>query len=466
MTQEAVRPRWAELLAPALVARASLVLLGVWLNAADSLVTATLMPSVARSLGAFSGFGLAVAGYLTGAIVAGASSGRLSERLGLKAAMVMAGLTYAAGCLMSAAAPNLGLFVGGRIVQGVGAGWIVGFCYVAIGAVFPQRLWPRMFGLMSGVWGVASLLGPLVGGLFAALGLWRGAFWMFLGQGLIFSLAAVALVPPRAPPDMAIRTTPWRTLLVLTAAVCLISAAGVIAAPAAGAASAIAGLALLILAARVNAAPGERLLPAEATRLATPAGAGYASTFSLSAAGAVITVYGAAMLQVFYGLTPLGAGYVISAEAMSWTVVAVLVSGAPPKAQGVLIRAGAGLVVVGVGLVALSLGQASLAMAITAVTVQGCGFGLSWSLITARILGSLAPEDRAIGASAAPTSQIIGGAVGAAAAGALANLLGLAHGGFTPAAAHAGEPWLFGAFVLPAAVGLMAAMRLTRPCPR
>jgi MFS family permease len=87
---------------PTLAARAALVVLGVWLNAADTLVTATLMPSVARDFHAFSGFGLAVAGYLTGAIVAGASAGRLSERLGLRPSMALAGLAYGAGCLMSA----------------------------------------------------------------------------------------------------------------------------------------------------------------------------------------------------------------------------------------------------------------------------------------------------------------------------------------------------------------------------
>jgi MFS family permease len=461
MTAPGTRVGWSEVLSPAFLARALLVLLGVWLNAADTLVTATLMPSVARDLGAFSGFGLAVAGYLTGAIVAGASSGRLSERLGLKPAMVLAGVTYAAGCLMSVAAGGLDLFVAGRIVQGIGAGWIVGFCYVAIGEVFPQRLWPRMFGLMSGVWGVASLLGPLVGGLFAALGVWRGAFWMFLVQGLIFSGAAVALVPARIARETPSSPTPWKTLVVLTLSVGAIAAAGVLAQARAAALAAVAGLGLLIVAARVNAAPGERLLPAEATRIGTDAGAGYASTFSLSAAGAVLTVYGAAMLQAFYGLSPLTAGYVIAAEAMGWTIAAVLVSGASPLRYRPLIRTGASLVVVGVALIALCLGRAPLFITVGAVLVQGVGYGLCWSLITARILRSLPEADLAIGSSAVPTSQIIGGAVGAAAAGALANFLGLARG-LEPSAARAGEPWLFGAFIVPAILGLAAAARLTR----
>ena len=459
MTAPAERVGWLELAAPALAPRAALILLGVWLNAADSLVTATLMPSVARSLHAFSGFGLSVAGYLTGAIVAGASAGRLSQRFGLRPAMIVAGLAYAAGCLMSAMAPGLAAFVGGRVVQGIGAGWIVGFCYVAIGVVFPQRLWARMFGLMSGVWGVASLLGPLVGGAFAAIGLWRGAFWMFLVQGILFALAAAVLVPGAGAPEPP-RPTPWRTLGVLTLSVGLIAFAGLTARAPVAALCAVVGLALLVLAARVNAAPTERLLPPEAGRPATRAGAGYAMTFALSASGAVITVYGAAMLQALYGLSPLTAGYVIAGEAMGWTLAALVVSGAPPSLHTALIRTGAGVVATGVGLVALCLGRAPLSVLVAAVVIQGVGFGLCWSLAASRILTALPEADRAIGASAVPTAQIIGGATGAAAAGALANLMGLARA-FDPGTARAAAFVLFAAFGLPAFLGVAASLRLT-----
>jgi hypothetical protein len=93
--------------------------------------------------------------------------------------------------------------------------------------------------------------------------------------------------------------------------------------------------------------------------------------------------------------------------------------------------------------------------------VVGAGFGLAWSLAARRMLVALPGEDRAVGASAIPTTQLIGGAVGAAAAGAIANLLGLAHA-FTPARAAAAAPWLFAAFLPVAALGWLAALRLAR----
>ena len=66
---------WADLLADGRLPRFALICLGVWLNAADSLVTATIMPSVGAQLGGYAYFSWATAGFLVGAILAGASSG-------------------------------------------------------------------------------------------------------------------------------------------------------------------------------------------------------------------------------------------------------------------------------------------------------------------------------------------------------------------------------------------------------
>jgi hypothetical protein len=167
------------------------------------------------------------------------------------------------------------------------------------------------------------------------------------------------------------------------------------------------------------------------------------------------------MLQSLYGLSPLTAGYVIAAEAMGWTLVAILVSGAPPAIRPGLIRVGAVVVAIGVALVAVSLGRAPLALLIAAIVFQGAGFGLCWSLAASRILTVVPEQERAVASAAVPTAQIIGGATGAAAAGALANLLGLART-FDVASARSAAPVLFGAFAPVAVLGVLAALRLTR----
>src|ERR1700742_2080576 len=97
---------WADLLADGRLPRFALIALGVWLNAADSLVTATIMPSVGRDLGGYQYFSWTIAGFLVGAIMAGASSGRLAEVLGLRKATTLAGIIFTLGCVIGASAPD------------------------------------------------------------------------------------------------------------------------------------------------------------------------------------------------------------------------------------------------------------------------------------------------------------------------------------------------------------------------
>jgi len=453
-------PRWRDLLTPTLAPRAALVILGVWLNAADALVTITIMPSVARDLGGAAYYGWAIAGFLTGSILAGASAGQLSRRLGLRPAMILAALVYAGGCVLSAAAPSIHLFLLGRVLQGVGSGWIVGFCYVAIGMVFPQRLWPLLFGGLSGVWGVASVLGPFIGGVFGGTGLWRGAFWLFAGQGLLFALACAVLLKRERPPDEH-RPLAWKTLGVLTLAIAAIAAADLTSGVLAPVGLLIGGALLFALASRINAWPGERLLPVNAFRPSTLAGAGYALIFAMEVATVVQNVYQAAILQTAYGLTPLLAGYVVCSLAVGWTVAAFVVARQPPARQGTMIVSGATVIVLGTALTAFTLGRAPLAWVVAAGIVTGTGFGMSWSFTNQRILTALPETERDIGAGAVPTTQLVGGAVGAAAAGAVANLLRLPQE-FTLAHIQAVTPWLFGAFLPVALLGWLAALRLAR----
>ncbi|HZL00967.1 MAG TPA: MFS transporter, partial [Caulobacteraceae bacterium] len=347
-----------------------------------------------------------------------------------------------------------------------GGGWIVGLCYVAIGAVVPERLWARMFAATAGVWGVATLLGPLVGGLAAAAGHWRWAFWAFAAQGLAFAAAAVVLLAGArpAPGGNPRRGAPWRTLVALAAAVGAVGAADIAPGLLWPPALVATGLILLALAGWVNGRPGERLLPRDAARPATTAGAGYAMIVTMEASTMAYGVYGAAILQVVYGLSPLAAGYAICSLAAGWTVMAFVVADQPERRHAGLIRAGAGLNAVGIALLALVIGLGHLWLVVGAGAVTGAGFGLCWSLATRRILIAVPPEDQAAGSSAVPTCQLIGGAVGAAAAGAMANLVGLAHG-FGADRAVAAAPWLFAAFIPLAALGWLAALRLTRPLP-
>jgi MFS family permease len=215
---------WTDVLGEGRLPCFVLICLGVWLNAADSLVTATIMPSVARSLGGYAYFGWATAGYMMGSVVAGASSGVLALRFGLRSATMAPALLYAAGCLLSAAAPDIFTFLAGRLLQGIGGGWVAGVCSVSIGLLFANRLLPRVYSAVSSVWGVAVLVGPLLGGLFVEFGSWRAVFWGFAMQGVVMAAAARSVLP-LAELAGGTNAVAWRQLGLIGIGIALIAAA-------------------------------------------------------------------------------------------------------------------------------------------------------------------------------------------------------------------------------------------------
>jgi MFS family permease len=452
---------WSDLVTDGRAPRLALIGLGTWLTAAETLMTATVMPSVAADIGGFAWFAWAVALYLTGSIVGGTAAGRLALRFGLRPAMTVGGLVYTLGCVVCALAPSIGLFLAGRLVQGIGGGFLVGLCFVAVTALFPQPLWPRLLSGLSGVWGAATLFSPLIGGLFAQAGFWRGAFWLFALQGAGFIVAVAALIPASAAPaEGAADRPPVGLLATLTIAILTISAAGLVAAAWLSALLAAAGCALLALLLRLNGRAQAPLLPRQAADLSSAVGAGLFGVFSLSAATASFTVYGPALFQILHGASPVQAGYVLGAEAFAWTAAALLVAGR--RRQTLYIRAGVTLVVLSVFALGLVVPRGRLWLAAGCALMQGAGFGLLWALMSSRIVANTAKSEQALASSATPTTQMIGIAVGAAASGVIANLLGFGQG-LTRGRAEAAGFWLFAAFVPLALVAGAAAWRLGSP---
>ena len=450
---------WADLLAEGRLPRFALICLGVWLNAADALVTATIMPSVGAQLGGYGYFSWATAGYLVGAILAGASSGRVAELFGLRAATAIAGVIMAVGCVMSALAPEVGTFLAGRLIQGLGSGWISGFAMVAIALMFPERHLARVFAAVTFVWGIATVLGPLFGGLVVETGNWRDVFWLFALQAAVFSAAAPLLLAGAASGGKG-PGVPWTQLLVLGLGVAAIAVADVVKSP--GLSIGLVGLGLLILAAVIwiDARARVRLLPHRAGDLTTVCGAGYFAMFALTAASMGFSIYGPPILQRLRGFSPLWAGYAIGAESLAWTAAAMAVASAGAAWDRRWTRLGALCLVASLVILAASLGEGPFAWVLLGGSLMGAAFGLSWAFMSRRVLAALSDEDRAIGSSAITAVRQTGAAAGAAISGVAANLCGLSEG-LTTAGARSASMWVFVSVIPLALIGAWATFRLT-----
>lgn len=460
MTDGHERAPWDELFAPGLLSKLLIVLLGVWINAADALVTTTIMPSVAADIGGYAAFSWAVAGFLIGSVVASASAGRLAEIFGLGRASGIAGVIFALGCVAGALAAGMELFLAGRLIQGMGSGWFSGFAMVAIAQLFPRRQLARVFAIVSGVWGVATLVGPTIGGLLAETGHWRVVFWAFAAQALVFAVLA-----PRAfgnPETKALRgRVPLPQLALIALGIGAIALADRFESPLAALGTIVLGLVVLGGVLWLDRHAAVPLLPRQASNPLSVIGAGYLAIFALTAVSMPFNIYVPPIVQQLLGLTPLEAGYVVAMSALAWTLAAFTVASVRDGRERIPVVLGAAMIAGGVALQAVVVPALSLMAIVGAGVVMGLGFGLSSSLINRRAIIHLTAEEEAIGSAALMTMRQVGGALGAALAGVAANRAGFGEG-LTDETALATANTVFFAAIPIALLGLAAAIVMTR----
>ena len=452
---------WRELWASGLFGRFVLLCLGIWLHAADTLVMATIVPAVIDDVGGISYVGWTISLYQIGAIVAGASTAAGCQRFGLRRVLLTAAMLYGAGCVIAGVAPHMAVLLCVRLVQGIGGGMLISLSYVAVQQLFAERFWSRLFGIVAVIWGAGSLLGPLIGGVFASLNAWRGAFWFFAILAAVLWATAWVLLPAgstkaavRAPP-------PFVPVLILSAATLIIAEAGVAGGGIPSVVLCFTGLGLLYLAARLDQQSSERLLPGQTLDAHHPVGAGLLMVFALSLATTGFWAYGPLLLKIMFDTAPLASGYILAGEALSWSAGTIAVSNAPASATTLLIRLGVILVASGAGAFAVVVPFGSFAGIVLCCLSQGFGFGLCWPFIVQRVVRFADDGERTLAAAAPGTVQRIGYAVGSAATGIAGNLSGLSDG-VSLEAARTASFWVFASFIPVLLLGLLEVRQFTR----
>lgn len=464
----AAHPRRADSLSPGCItARFTLLCVGVWLHSADTLVTATIAPAIVENIGGIVYINWTMSLYEVGAIIAGAAATVLCLRWGIKRLFIGATLLYGIGCLLGAAAPTMGVLVSARLVQGMGGGMLLTLCYIAVESWFAPRLWGRMYSLIAVIWGAGSLLGPLIGGLFASAHSWRGAFWAFAAQAGVLVALAGLLLPKSTEQRTAHSSTKWPVLplSILSVATLLFAEVGALSTPTStGALESIVGcligIALLYLAARLDRRSPVRLLPSQLLEPSHPVGAALLMVFALSVATTGFWAYGPLIVKILFGTQPLVIGYILAGECIAWSVATLAVASATPAADVWLIRGGAMGVALGAAGFAIAVPSGSLAGMIACGLLQGAGFGLCWPIVVQRTVRYSDPAEQSLASASVSVVQRIGYAVGTAAVGIAANISGLADGISVAAAKTAGF-WVFAAFIPVLLIGLASAWRFT-----
>ena len=176
------------------------VMVAIFLAAIESTVVALAMPTVVASLGGVRYYSWVFSGYLLTQTVTMPLWGRLSDVFGRRA-MYLTGLaTFLAGSALSGAAHDMGQLIVFRMIQGLGAGSLMTLGYTLVGELFGLERRAKMQGYLSGVWGVASMVGPPVGGLLTDFVSWRWVFYMNLPFGVVAMALIWAALRHEAPP--------------------------------------------------------------------------------------------------------------------------------------------------------------------------------------------------------------------------------------------------------------------------
>ena len=152
------------------------VMLSTGLVAIDSTVLATAIPSIVGELGGFHQFPWLFSAYLLGQAVTTPIYAKLSDVFGRKPILLLGIALFLLGSILCAAAWNMLALIVFRAIQGLGAGAVQPTAMTIVGDLYTVAERARVQGYLASVWAISSVVGPMLGGVFSQLGIWRGVF--------------------------------------------------------------------------------------------------------------------------------------------------------------------------------------------------------------------------------------------------------------------------------------------------
>ena len=453
--QQDTAASWSELLWGRNGLRTLALAGGVALHAVNMFIVATILPSVVRDIGGLSYYSWNMTLFVMASILSSALSPHLLAAYGPRRAFQLAITVFSAGTVLCALAPDIGWMLVGRTLQGMGGGALLGLSYSSVRIVFPERLWPRTMALLSSMWGVATLLGPAVGGMFAQAGLWRWAFWSVIVLAAGLAAVVQTQLGRRSSLPQQARGVPFVQLGLMVLAVLAVSVASLSPLAWKNLLGVAAGCVLTLAIVAVDKRGRTRLMPDGAYELARM-GAVYACIALLSL---VITseIFVPYFLQVLHGHGPLAAGYLASLISIGWTTGTVSSAGRTGGIIPGILRTGP--IVTAASITALGLlltvgfpgplaSAGALALPLFGI---GLGIGMCWPHLLTHIYKVAPSGQENMASSAIITVQLYAVAFGSALGGMIANAAGFSDPGGVEGAGRAA--WmLLVSFSLPPAL--------------
>ncbi|MEU8705027.1 MDR family MFS transporter [Streptomyces sp. NPDC048565] len=395
------------------------LLLGMLLAALDQTIVSTALPTIVSELGGLDHLSWVVTAYLLAATAATPLWGKLGDQYGRKRLFQTAIVIFLIGSALCGMAQNMPQLIGFRALQGLGGGGLMVLSMAIVGDIVTPRERGKYQGLFGAVFGVTSVLGPLLGGFFTEHLSWRWVFYINLPVGIVALLviATVLHIPVRRTKH----TIDYLgTFLIASVATCLILVASLGGTTWAWGSAQIIILAVLAVALLVAFVATER----RAAEPVLPLKLFKQRTFSLVAAISFVigfAMFGAmtylpTFLQVVHGITPT-----LSGVHMLPMVFGLLLTST--GSGQIVSRTGrwkvfpiAGTAVTGIGLLLLhTLSESSSTWTMSlCFFVFGAGLGLVMQVLVLIVQNSVGYEDLGVATSGATFFRSIGASFGVA----------------------------------------------------
>lgn len=450
---------WSELLSGRNGLRSLALAGGVALHASNVYMVTTILPSAVRDIGGLAYYAWNMTLFVAASIFGSAVTPRLLSGMGPRPALLWAIVIFVLGSGACALAPNMPWMLVGRSVQGLGGGLLLGLSYSCVRLLFEERLWSRAMVLVSSMWGVATLAGPAIGGIFAEIGYWRGAFWAMLPLSAGLAALVISQVSASQRGSNRPAAAPFGKIAGLVITVLLVSVGSLSPQWHWNLLSIVIGTVLTVLIARADRDAQRPLLPQGSYKPGSALASLYVCIALLSI-GVCTEIYIPYFLQTIHGQSPLLAGYWMVLMSAGWTAGSFMSSGRRKPMADRLMFIGpwvsaAGLLALGL-LMPIGSGGAIVWAMIGPLFLVGVGIGFCWPNMLTRIFKAAPAGQENIASAAITTLQLYAIALGSSLAGLVANLAGLADPGGEEGARQAAYALFFVFALAPAAAGLMS----------
>jgi EmrB/QacA subfamily drug resistance transporter len=405
-----------------------------FMAAVEGTIVATAMPTIAAQLGDFHLFSWVFSAYLLPQAVSVPIYGRLSDLYGRRRIFYVGAGLFLAGSTLCGFAHDMPMLIAFRALQGFGAGAIQPLAYTIVGDIYTPTERAKVQGLLSSVFGVASIVGPSLGAILTQHVGWSAIFWVNLpiGAAAIAMLAAFFHEKPRNRRHRidyagAALLTVGGGLLMLA----LVQGASL--EPGLLAACIVGGAAAMGVLAWHERRVAEPMLPFRLWRHRMVALSGLGS-FTIGALMMGVVGFLPTYVQTAMGRSALDGGLVLAAMTVTWTVASFAAGYLMIRTSYRATAIAGGLALLAGSLMLLAMTpQSGVLWAGAGALLVGIGMGSSNTTYLVSVQAAVDWHDRGGATSSNMFMRIVGQSVGAALFGAMVNI-GLRLGAPMPTA--------------------------------